>query len=317
MCQGFCPPRRCVLVRMASDSNTLPTGPDYAEQKADTLPHPVSSASTAVDTARLWLSPMDVFSLRHLMTDVDPLKSTFPLAAYCFMTGFIDSVSFTAIFVWCGFQTGNSVQLALALARLFSGPPGQRDTSFHIADQQALTSVITFILGASLGRIGDRMGAKTRAWLALGTFIQALFTMAAAVTAWQSGQGSIAESRGDPAWTNALTFVALGFMSASLGLQGIMGKRVNTQFATTIVLTTVWCELMADPKLFNFKQRIISRDHKLIAIFALFFGGFVGRALIDKIGAAGTLGVGTGLGYSLRCAGCKEGKASAKKPLTA
>ena len=144
-----------------------------------------------------------------------------------------DSVSFSAIFVWCGFQTGNSVQLALALARLFAGPPGERDTTFHLADQQALCSVITFLAGASLGRIGDRMGAKTRAWLCIGTLIQALFTMAAALTAWKSGQGSVSEIRGEPAWSNTLTFVAIGFMSASLGLQGIMGKRVNTQFATT------------------------------------------------------------------------------------
>ncbi|KAI0777491.1 hypothetical protein BD413DRAFT_466868 [Trametes elegans] len=281
-----------------SDVKAPPTGPDYAEQKAESLPAPVSSKesySTIVETARLWTSPRTVFSVKHWMTDVDPAQSTFPLAAYCFMTGFIDSVSFTAIFVWCGFQTGNSVQLALALARLFSGPPGQRDTSFHLADQQALTSVLTFIGGASLGRIGDRMGPKTRAWLFLGTMIQALFTMAAALTAWKSGQASVAEVRGDPAWTNALTFVAIAFMSASLGLQGIMGKRVNTQFATTIVLTTVWCELMADPKLFNFRQRVITRDHKFIAIFALFLGGFVGRAIIDAVGAASTLGVGTGM----------------------
>lgn len=58
------------------------------------------------------------------------------------------------------------------------------------------------------------------------------------------------------------------------------------------MLTTVWCELMADPKLFQLNRWIISRDHKVIAIFALFVGGFIGRALIDQIGAAGTLGVG-------------------------
>ena len=52
---------------------------------------------------------------------------------------------------------------------------------------------------------------------------------------------------------------------------------------------------MADPKLLNFRQRVISRDHKLIAIVALFLGGFVGRAIIDAVGAAGTLGVGTGM----------------------
>ncbi|KAI0795617.1 hypothetical protein C8Q75DRAFT_711714 [Abortiporus biennis] len=241
------------------------------------------------------MSPTALLSKGHLLQEVDPKRATLPLAAYCFMTGFIDSVSFTAVFIWCGFQTGNSVQLALALARLFSGPPGQRDTTFHLPDQQALTSILTFNAGAAIGRVGDKIGAKTRLWLFLGTMIQAVFTMSAALTAWKSGQGSIADNRGDPAWTNALTFVAIGFLSASLGLQGIMGKRVNTQFATTVVLTTVWCELMADPKLFQLRRHIISRDHKVIAIFALFFGGFVGRALIDKIGAASTLGVGTGM----------------------
>ena len=52
---------------------------------------------------------------------------------------------------------------------------------------------------------------------------------------------------------------------------------------------------MADPKLFNLRQKIITRDHKLIAIFALFLGGFVGRAIIDAAGAAATLGVGAGM----------------------
>jgi hypothetical protein len=77
------------------------------------------------------------------------------------------------------------------------------------------------------------MGCKTRAWLALGTLIQTFFTMAAAIAIWKSGQAAVADSRADPAWTNALSFVCVGFMSASMGLQGIMGKRTNTQFTTT------------------------------------------------------------------------------------
>jgi hypothetical protein len=125
------------------------------------------------------------------------------------------------------------IKLSLALARLFQGSPGHRDTSFHIADKQALTSLTTFLFGAFIGRIGDRIGAKTRLWLFLGTFIQALFTMAAAISLWKSGQGSVASIRAEPSWTNAHTYACLGLMSASMGLQGIMGKRVNTQFATT------------------------------------------------------------------------------------
>lgn len=265
-----------------------------ATPEKESLPRPGSSPTPTEQNYALWMSPTSIFSKEHLMGNVDGERATLPLAAYCLMTGFVDSVCFSAIFVWCAFQTGNTVQLALALARLFQGPPGQRDTSFHLADKQALTSVLTFIFGAFIGRIGDRIGAKTRAWLFLGTFIQTLFTMAAALCIWKSGQPSTASDRDIPAWTNALSFVTVGFMSASMGLQGIMGKRVNTQFATTIVLTTVWCELMADPKLFQLR-RVVSRDHKVIGIVALFVGGFAGRAILEKIGSAGALGVGTGI----------------------
>jgi hypothetical protein len=204
------------------------------------------------------------------------------------------AVSFSAIFVWCAFQTGNAVQLALALARLFQGSPGHHDTSFHIADKQALTSLTTFLFGAFIGRIGDRIGAKTRLWLFLGTVIQALFTMAAAISLWKSGEGSVASTRAVPAWTNAATYACLGLMSASMGLQGIMGKRLNTQFATTIVLTTVWCELMTDPKLFA-ARHVASRDHKIIAVSSLFVGGFCSRAILQAIGSPASLGICTGL----------------------
>jgi len=271
----------------------------YEQQKAEeqsssssTLPKP--AVSKELVERKPWSSSEEL--KKYMWNDVEPALATTPLAAYCFMTGFIDSISFTAVFVWCGFQTGNTVQLALALARLFS--PGNTDTSFRIPDRQALTSLLTFLGGAFIGRLGDKMGSNSRMWLVLGTMIQALFTMAAALAVWQSGQGtastSIASSRGDPAWTDARAFVALGFASASIGLQGIMGKRVNTQFTTTVVLTTVWCELMADPKLFR-PNWVITRDHKFIAIAALFVGGFVGRAIVDQIGAAGAFGVGTGI----------------------
>ena len=60
------------------------------EKKGDALPPPISSKeshNTIVETAQLWTSPRTVFSTAHLMGDVDPAKSTVPLAAYCFMTG--------------------------------------------------------------------------------------------------------------------------------------------------------------------------------------------------------------------------------------
>jgi hypothetical protein len=91
------------------------------------------------------------------------------------------------------------------------------------------------------GRLGDRIGCKTRAWLFTGTFIQALFTMASALLMWEGRESSVADARDDPAWSDTLSFAFTGFLSASMGLQGVMAKRVNTHFSTTGALPLVLC----------------------------------------------------------------------------
>jgi len=82
-------------------------------------------------------------------------------------------------------------QLGLAIARTFSS----RDTrtyGFQRPDQQALCSLLTFLMGTSLGRIGDKIGAKKRLWLVMASFTQALLAMAAALTAHYSGEEPVA-----------------------------------------------------------------------------------------------------------------------------
>ncbi|KAG1851857.1 hypothetical protein DFJ58DRAFT_419139 [Suillus subalutaceus] len=212
----------------------------------------------------------------YLFEEVDGQQSTAPLNAYCFMTGFTDSITYSATFIWCAFQTGNSLRLALAFARLFDG---QHDPSFDVPDGLALCSLLMFIFGAFIGRLGDKLGCKTRLWLTLGTFVQTLLTMVATIAIWKSHQGSIADGPAHPAWTNVLSFMCIGSMSASMGLQAIMGRRINTQFGTTVVFTSVWCELMADPKLFNIRRIVVSRDHKIMAIIFMFLGGVVGPCI--------------------------------------
>ncbi|KAJ7574392.1 hypothetical protein C8J56DRAFT_979511, partial [Mycena floridula] len=148
----------------------------------------------------------------HLTSDVDAKKCTVPLAAFCFMTGFLDCISFSATFVWCGFQTGNFVQLAPAIARLFEGPRALQDHTFHLADQQALLALVSFNIGILLGRWGGNNSSHTRLWLFLATCIQSLFTVISAVAIWQGGDYSVAERNGDATWTSPLSFVCLGFM---------------------------------------------------------------------------------------------------------
>ncbi|KAG1733382.1 uncharacterized protein EDB91DRAFT_643745 [Suillus paluster] len=230
---------------------------------------------------------------KYLLVEVDAEQSTLPMAVYCFMTGVINALIFSAIFIWCGSQTGNTVQLALAVARLLNW---DHDSTFRLVDQQALCSLISFAFAIFLGGvIGDKIGCKTRAWLFLGTFIQALFTIASAVLMWEGRESSVADARYDPAWTDTLSFAFTGFLSASMGLQGVMAKRVNSHFSTTVALTTTWCELMADPKLLDVRRLVPSRDHKILTVICFMLGGFFGRASLDKIGSANTLGIAAGI----------------------
>jgi uncharacterized membrane protein YoaK (UPF0700 family) len=93
--------------------------------------------------------------------------------------------------VWCGFQTGNVAQLGLAVARTFA-PQNIRTSGFTRPDQQAFCSLLTFLIGTSLGRFGDKIGAKKKKWLVTATFIQALLAMAAALCTHYSGESNVA-----------------------------------------------------------------------------------------------------------------------------
>lgn len=191
-----------------------------------------------------------------------------------------------------------------------SGDPGPNFTEF---DQQALTSLLSFIFGIFLARsLGDCIGPRTRLWLFMGTFIQALFTMAAAIFIWKDNETSFAA--GGPTWTKAEGFAALSFASISMGVQGQMSKRVDTHFGTAgmhiktcdktfiktdsntflVVLTSLWVELIGEPKLF-FRKWVKARDFRMLAVFSFLLGGFTGRAVIGKLGDAKTFGIGTGL----------------------
>lgn len=257
---------------------------------ATALPHPATAAQQPA-------SKLSRF-LEHLRADVNPDKASFPLVWYCFMTGFVDAVSFSACFIWCAFQTGNTIQLGLAIARLFSGPV--HDTHFRIADQQALVSVLTFLGGASIGRMTNMttssyFGPRRRAWLVLATLIMAMFSLAACLLAHASKGGDFASDRGNPAWTDACGFAALGFISASMGLQAAVGTRLGSHFATSVVLTTIWVQIVNDPNLHKLNRRMLARDSRLLAVLCLLIGGIVGRALIDTIGDSSTLAIGTGI----------------------
>ncbi|KAF8603860.1 hypothetical protein BDV93DRAFT_126488 [Ceratobasidium sp. AG-I] len=307
----------------AVNSIALEGGLRSKESRPVTLPELEAEPDVQPSELPLVVRPFSATMRKHLMEEVDANLASFPLAAYCFMTGYTDAITYTAAYVWSAFQTGNTIQCAMAMAKLFTKYPHpvtenpwpttipeesswnplaaeqwtwRRDYGLRTGDAQALASLLCFLFGAFCGRLGDKVGPKKRAWLITGTFIQAGFTLAAALCAWANGESSFAGSRGSEFanWGTPLGFCALGFASAAMGLQAHVGVRIGNIFNSSVVLTTIWVQFVGEPKLFQ-PQVVKQRDHKAIAILGLIIGGIAGRALVDVIGAPWTLGLGAGI----------------------
>ena len=127
------------------------------------------------------------------------------------------------------------MQLAVAIPRLWQSGA---DHSFLVTDRQALTSLGGFLIGSILCRLSfaplfGKHGARTRAWLVSSSVVMAGLMLVAACALIGSDDLGIAQTRESPSWTNAQGFVALAFLSASVGLQGAVAARLTTPFATT------------------------------------------------------------------------------------
>lgn len=190
--------RRSVDTKHSEHTPSASDGASAAEGSAPVLAAAPAPPPPAPRTASSFLTQ-----------NVDMGQTLWQLLSYCFLTGFTCGPTFLACYVWAGFQSahrssafsaptqadplshsaGNLVQCGLAVARLF----GSNDLTFHKADQQALTSLLSFLVGTSVGRIGDKVGPRRRWWIMVATFIMALETMAAALCAHYSGEESIAQ----------------------------------------------------------------------------------------------------------------------------
>ncbi|ADV22442.1 hypothetical protein I305_02901 [Cryptococcus gattii E566] len=241
------------------------------------------------------LAGNDPFHRRFLskfLEDIDPSSVDLISIYMCFLTGLTASPSFAACFVWCGFQTGNAAQLGLAIAKIFTSDE-HKTIGFQKLDQQALTSLLTFLMGAVVGQLGNRVGGRKRIWLIGATLGQMLLMMAAALAAHFCGESGLSDSRGDPSWITPIGMAALGFLSAAMGLQGAVGtacQKLGTPLGTTVPLTSTWIDLFNDPFLFSIKH-IHTRDVRALGCFALVLGAVISRAILGAIGQASTIAV--------------------------
>ncbi|KAI4740482.1 hypothetical protein E4T50_09081 [Aureobasidium sp. EXF-12298] len=252
---------------------------------------PQTAKATADDTSpppKISPEPLDVkkpgfFSRRRILGPVDKEYGDAALLVHSFVTGLVDAASFANWGVFVGMQTGNTVILGLSTAGLPDNPHAWTTT---------LVSLASFLLGAfltfrSTNFVCPKGITSNRLWLSTILLVQALLIIisAAIVSANlvphnRPGYPDDEHKRG--VITNILIvslFPPLGFQS---GMQIATSRLLGYNELPVNVLTSTYCDLMGDAKLFALHN--VKRNRRAAAVVLLFAGAVISGWLMRSQG---------------------------------
>lgn len=135
-------------------------------------------------------------------------------------------------------QTGNSIFLAL-------GASSQNNKPYDWA--RSLCSIGCFVLGAFLfSRLHRRLGALRRGTLVLAFLVQTILVMIAAAVIQAGAVNEAQSDDGSTDWREIAPIALLSFQAAG---QIVASRVLGVNEVPTVVITSLLCDLMSDPKL--------------------------------------------------------------------
>ena len=170
-------------------------------------------------------------------------------------------------------QTGNTLFLALGASSLPAGAPGLW--------LRALCSIVAVVVGVFAFSQTRRVNPHRKATLGGSFFAQAVFIWVAAALA----QGHVVPSFGNlelaeehtSAETVDLKVVGpLVLLAFQFGGQIMTSRLLGFNEVPTNVLTSVYCDLMSDPKLLAPLSQNVKRNRRFASVVLLLLGGIVG-----------------------------------------
>ncbi|KAL5611397.1 hypothetical protein BROUX41_000987 [Berkeleyomyces rouxiae] len=227
---------------------------------------------------------LDMYSRRswrqRLSDEIDPRFSDIPVLACCAVTGLCDTVVFNAAGVFVGMQTGNTIFLALGAAHL---PP--LESQLWI---KAIVSIGAFWAGCFCFGQFRHLGARRKSSLALNFLLQAIFILAVAII---TQTGAVPQFRRNAVSPHVSlhstdnehdTYIALlpvALLAFQFGGQVVSSRTLGFNEVPTSVLTSLYCDLLSDPKLFAPLGKNDKRNRRIYAMVLLLVGGIVGSWL--------------------------------------
>ncbi|OKP11623.1 hypothetical protein PENSUB_2836 [Penicillium subrubescens] len=190
-----------------------------------------------------------------LGNEVDPRHADLLLFTCCLSSGLVDSTIYK----------GNTIFVGLGASNQNPRPYGWA---------RSLTSIGCFVIGCFLfARLSRIIGARRRGSLMLSFFIQAIIIVITAALV----QGGVVSSALDDSsqsitrWDQEVPIVLLSLQSAG---QIVASRALGFNEIPTVVITSLLCDLMSDPKLFLLRNE--KRDRRIIAFVLTLIGAIIG-----------------------------------------
>ncbi|KAL4790458.1 hypothetical protein BDV19DRAFT_372233 [Aspergillus venezuelensis] len=256
--------------------------------------HPQTHSGPNESTTLLGSHPKtpkpDIYThtLYHLSTPINPSHTSLLLLLSYTLTGLLDSA---AISLWGSFasmQTGNTVYLGL-------GSIGA-DPSSETRWVKAATSIGSFCLGCLFFSAFYRLaGHSRRRWvLALAFAVQGGFVALAAGVVM--GYSRSTSSKDEIAWSTLLPLSLVAFQSSG---QAVSSRVLERKSLTSVVLTSVYCDLFSLPISAGGSGKGGKEDLKrfgaiVCLLLGVVLGGLWAKSEIGPVGALWTVVAGKG-----------------------
>ncbi|ROT38123.1 hypothetical protein SODALDRAFT_333895 [Sodiomyces alkalinus F11] len=203
------------------------------------------------------------------------------LACYI-ITGLLDSASISTWGAFVSMQTGNTVYLGL-------GP-----TAGTNRWKKSGLSILSFSLGSYLFSRLHRVfppTPRTRWVLCLSFALQAVLTAAAAaIVTWGPSDDAGPD---DAPW---YVLLPIGLVALQSCGQAVASRALKYNALTSVVLTSIYCDLFSDADLFAGLRANAERNRRAAAPVLLLVGALMGGVLASSpLGTAGALWTAVGL----------------------
>ncbi|KAL2211644.1 hypothetical protein CC79DRAFT_210867 [Sarocladium strictum] len=213
---------------------------------------------------------------KHMTAETSRSWADLVLLLCYVVTGLLDSASTQVWGAFVSMQTGNTVYVGLGLASVIYPPITTRLYRSGI-------SLVSFCVGSFFFARFHRYFSPKRRWVLCVSFTaQLLFTVsAAAIVSFTKGPDSPDTTH----WTVLVPLALVAFQSCG---QAVTSRALKYNALTSVVLTSIYCDLFSDQQLFALDN--VERNRRAGAPILLLFGAVAGGIFAhSSVGIAGAL----------------------------